>query len=248
MRKFEFSEFDEVGEETLQAIGKADRFNSWMYNTIKPWCTGEVLEIGSGAGNISKYFLNDNFKITLTDIRTNYCKPLEDKFSGSNSLTGVLKMDLADPDFENKHRSLLGSFDTVFALNVVEHIENDDLSILNSKKLLKPGGHLIILVPAYDALYNKFDYRLGHYRRYTKSSLSKLLLQNKLDIIHNQYFNFAGILGWFISGNILRNSVIPVSQVNIFNDLVPVFRFVDRLLFNRMGLSTIAVGKNPVNQ
>lgn len=243
MRTFEFSEFDEVGEETLQAIGKADRFNHWMYETIRPWCRGEVLEIGSGAGNISKYFLQDNFCITLTDIRTNYCESLKNKFSKSPSLAAVIKTDLADPDFENRHTALLGTFDTVFALNVVEHIENDDLAIANSKKLLKSGGHLIILVPAYDGLYNKFDYGLGHYRRYTKSSLSTLFRNNNLNIIHRQYFNFAGILGWFVSANILRNNIIPVSQVNIFNGLVPVFRLVDRLLYNRVGLSVIAVGR-----
>lgn len=243
MRKFEFSEFDEIGEDTLQTFGKADRFNNWMYKTILPWCKGEVLEIGSGAGNISKYFLDDNFKITLTDIRNNYCKSLENKFSDSPSLAGVIKMNLVNPDFDSQHSNLFETFDTVFALNVVEHIENDNLAIHNSKKLLKPDGHLIILVPAFDILYNKFDHGLGHYRRYTKTSVSKLLMQNNLSLIHKQYFNFAGIFGWFASGNILRNETIPVQQVNIFNNLVPVFRLVDRLLLNQAGLSTIVVGR-----
>lgn len=243
MRKFEFSEFDAIGEETLEAIGKAEKFNHWMYRTIKPWCKGEVLEIGSGAGNISKFFLEDGFRLTLTDIRKNYCKKLEGKFSGSPSLHGVVQMDLVDPDFDKTHASVLGTFDTVFALNVVEHIENDLLALQNSRKLLRPGGNLIILVPSYGWMYNRFDIGLGHYRRYTKKSLSRLFGKSGFQILHRQYFNFTGLFGWFVSGKILRKKVIPTGQVSLFNHLIPLVKLLDSLTFRSAGLSTIVVGK-----
>jgi len=243
MRKFEFSEFDAIGEETLEAIGKAEKFNRWMYQTIKPWCKGEVLEIGSGAGNISQFFLEDGFYLTLTDIRKSYCRKLETKFSDSSSLRGVEKMDLVDPDFEKTHAGILGTFDTVFALNVVEHIEDDMLAVKNCRKLLKPGGNLIILVPSFGWMYNRFDVGLGHYRRYTKKSLSRLFGKSGFQILHRQYFNFTGLFGWFFSGKILQRKVIPTGQVSLFNHLIPVVKLLDNLTFRSAGLSTIVVGK-----
>lgn len=243
MKEFEFQEFDAVGEETLEAIGKAHRFNQWMYQTIKPWCKGHILEIGSGAGNMSKYFLEDNQHIMLSDIRDSYCKKLEENFCDKPSLMGTANIDLADPNFDKKHSKLFNSFDTVFALNVVEHIKDDFLAIKNSNKLLKKGGHLLILVPSYQHLYNRFDVNLGHYRRYTIASLSHIFLMNNFSIIRKQYFNFIGLFGWFFSGRILKKEVIPNDQVKIFNRLVPIFKIIDKVIFQSIGLSTIIVGK-----
>lgn len=243
MREFEFHEFDAIGEETLEAIGQAKRFNRWMYQTIKPWCKGHILEIGSGAGNISKFFLEDNAKIMLSDIRENYCQKLRNKLDDKKSLSGVVKMNLTDPDFDTKHRDIFNTFDTVFALNVVEHIDDDIIAIKNSKKLLKKDGHLIILVPSYQHLYNQFDVGLGHYRRYTRSSLARIFRMNDLKIIRKQYFNFVGLFGWFFSGSILKKEQVPVGQVRIFNSLVPLFKLLDLATFHRVGLSTIVVGK-----
>lgn len=248
MRKFEFSEFDAIGEETLESLGKADHFNRWMYQTIKPWCKGPVMEIGSGAGNISQYFLEDKFDITLTDVRQNYCDKLKTKFAHNPSLRGVIKMNLVDAEFEKNHNDVLGTFDTVFALNVVEHIENHEDALQNCRKLLKPGGHLIILVPSYPWMYNRFDFGLGHYRRYTKKILSALFVKTEFEIIHRQYFNFTGLLGWFVSGKILRKKIIPKGQVSLFNHLIPLVKLIDKITFKSSGLSTIVIGKKPVNQ
>ncbi len=243
MRKFRFREHDAVGSETLEAIGKARRFNRWMYETIKPWCSGDIMEVGSGHGNISEFFITDHARITLTDIRENYCEKLTSRFSDAESLQGVVQMDLTDPEFEIKHQNLFEKFDTIFALNVVEHIEEDKMAVANCKKLLKKGGMLIILVPSYQSLYNNFDVDLGHFRRYNIASLSSLFEANQLEIIQKQYFNFAGMFGWFFSGRILKKKIIPTGQVKIFDLLVPIFKIGDRIVLNSMGLSTIIVGR-----
>ena len=67
-----YKEVDFEGEETLKAIANANKFNAWMYQTIKAYCEGDILEIGSGIGNISKYFIADKKSITLSDIRSQY--------------------------------------------------------------------------------------------------------------------------------------------------------------------------------
>ena len=71
-----------------------------MYETIKPHCSGKILEIGSGVGNISSFFINDGFDIFLTDIRDNYCDILKDKYSTRKNLIGVQNVDLIDLNLE----------------------------------------------------------------------------------------------------------------------------------------------------
>jgi 2-polyprenyl-3-methyl-5-hydroxy-6-metoxy-1,4-benzoquinol methylase len=216
-----------------------------MYETIKPWCTGSVLEIGSGLGNISEFFLNDKASLFLSDIREGYCRTLEERFSGYPALAGVRLIDLADPEFETRYPELIGRFDSVFALNVVEHIFNDRLALENCHKLLKSGGRVVILVPAFQTLYNAFDRELEHYRRYTRKSLIALFQSSGFKIAHSQYFNAAGIAGWFVSGKIQHHKIIPDGQIRLFNKLVFLFRLFDKMIFNSFGLSVIAVGVKP---
>jgi 2-polyprenyl-3-methyl-5-hydroxy-6-metoxy-1,4-benzoquinol methylase len=245
MKEFAFKPVDTEGEDTLNTIALANHFNLWMYETIKPYCTGRILEIGSGVGNISEYFLQDQASITLTDIRDVYCDSLRNKFAGSTSLLGIENMNLVDSDFDTKFSKYLNSFDTVFALNVVEHIFDDKLAVSNCYKLLKPGGNLIILVPAYQWLYNDFDKELEHYRRYTRKKLESLFTTSDFTVSHSQYFNAAGIAGWLVSGKMQHHKIIPAGQIRLFNKLVSLFKLFDKLIFNSFGLSVITVGKKP---
>ncbi len=240
---FAFREIDQEGLNTLDAIAEAHRFNRWMYETIKPWCKGEILEVGSGIGNISRCFLEDGFSISLSDLRQNYLDYLQESFSGHPGLKAIHNLDLVHPDFDTVYAPLLGSFDTVFALNVVEHIQDDVLAMSNIRKLLKTGGNAVILVPAYQTLYNRFDKELEHYRRYTKKTLGDVFGKAGYTILHKQHFNAMGIPGWYISGKLQGNKTIPKGQMSLYNKLVPAFRLVDTVLFRSIGLSVVMIGK-----
>ena len=234
---------DKVGKQTLETISAADKFNQWMFETIRPYAKGKVLEIGSGIGNISNHFLEKGFSLMLSDYNEAYCEELRKQFSDNPFVLGVKQIDLVDPDFDRKYKDLFQNFDTVFALNVIEHIEDDNLAIANCRKLLKTGGILIILVPSYQKLFNKFDVNLGHFRRYDISTMSFLIRENQLEIIHTQYFNLVGTLGWYVNGNILKKQQLPAGQMKIYNTLVPVFKMFDKVILNRAGLSAIVVGQ-----
>jgi len=242
-KEFDFKTIDEEGMETLEVVAEADNFNLWMFNTILPHCTGSILEIGSGIGNISNYFLQNNYTITLSDIRDNYCEVLKQKYSSNPYLKDVINIDIVDPDFDKKHSSLFETFDTIYAMNIVEHVKDDKTAIANCKKLLKKGGKLIILVPAYQKLYNVFDKELEHYRRYTQKSLDKIYTDNDINIIHRQYFNFIGLFGWWFTGSILKKKTIPGGQMKLYNSLVGIFKIIDKVVLNKMGLSVITVGQ-----
>lgn len=239
---FTFKELDVEGMSTLEAIANAPRFNEWMYKVTSSRLTGRVLEIGSGIGNISEQYLNDGRKLMLSDIRENYCQYLERKFEQEPTCAGVRLLDLVHPNFDIEYIDLLGSFDGVFALNVVEHIADDVLAITNAKKLLRKGGRLVILVPAYQALFNEFDRALEHYRRYTEGSLKTVFEKNDFQIVHSQYFNFAAIGGWWFSGNVLKKKTIPTGQMKLYNALVPIFKIVDKIVLNKVGISVIVEG------
>ena len=234
---------DPAGFETLEIFANAPAFNQWLFDEVSPYCSGKIIEIGSGIGNLSQYFLKNFKDVTLTDLRNEYVEILNKKFTDTPGLTAVNLLDISSPNFDQTHSSLLNSFNTVIALNVIEHIAADDLAINNCRKLLAPNGRLIVLVPAYPALYNSLDKKLGHFKRYDKSTLSSILKLQKLQVTHAAYFNFAGIFGWWFTGKILNKENIPDYQLSIFNKLTPLFRVIDKLIFHKAGLSIIAVGK-----
>lgn len=234
---------DPSGLQTLEDLAAARQFNRWMFDVIRPWCKGHVLEAGSGIGNLSAVFLEQQLTLTTSDLREEYCQVLQEKFGNHPYFNGVVAMDLSIPDFDTRHASLLQQFDTVVALNVIEHIENDQLAIRNCRSLLQPGGQMVILVPAYQSLYNSFDKELGHFVRYTKDRLQQLLKGQHLEIIHASYFNAAGILGWAMNGSLLKKKTIPRNQLLLFDKLVPVFKLIDSITFHRVGLSVIAIGR-----
>ena len=229
---------DEEGEETLRAIAEADRFNEWMYDQVRPFAQGRILEIGSGIGNLSAFFIRDGHDITLSDVRVQYTQQLSESFPGWK----VLDMDLVHPDFEVKYKDQLGTYDLVFALNVVEHIRDDRLALSNMRSLLRPGGVMFVLVPAYPFLFNNFDKALEHFRRYTRKSLAEVH-PSGLTLLRTRYFNLMGIPGWFIVGGLLGRKIIPVSNMRLYNFLTPFFRWMDRLVFHRVGLSVIQVSR-----
>ncbi|WP_276480749.1 class I SAM-dependent methyltransferase [Paraflavitalea pollutisoli] len=241
-----FHESDPTGFITLERFAAATRFNRWMFNTIRPYCKGHVLEVGSGIGNISELFLEHGFSLTASDLRDTYCEYLRKRLGQLPGLKDVISVDLEAPYITTQCPQLLGQFDTVVALNVIEHIENDGLALANCWQLLKPGGNLVMLVPAYQALYNKFDEELGHFRRYSARTQRLLLRQSGYEVAHQQYFNLAGIFGWMVNGQLLKKRLIPRKQLMLFDKLMPVIRLADILSFRAFGLSTIAIGRKPL--
>jgi 2-polyprenyl-3-methyl-5-hydroxy-6-metoxy-1,4-benzoquinol methylase len=207
-----------------------------MFETIQPYCKGNILEIGSGIGNISQYFIKSGSQITLSDTENFYAQSLKDRFPSTNILT----IDLDRPDFFLEYKKLAARFDTVFLLNVIEHIRDDEKAVNNCSYLLKNGGRLIILTPAYPFLYSKIDKGLHHYRRYTKTALKNLVSKNGLILETMHYFNALGIGGWIIA-KILGDKKIAAGKMKVFNHLTGLARLIDKLFLRKAGLSIIAV-------
>jgi len=73
-------------------------------------------------------------------------------------------------------------FDVVTAMDIIEHIDRDKDAILEIGRVLRPGGHLLVTVPAYRSLWSEHDVALHHHRRYTGPQFRDLLQRAGLTV------------------------------------------------------------------
>lgn len=237
------SKVDYTGAKTLKNISRMEYFNKWMYNQIKPFLHGKVLEIGSGWGNISKFAFEDKKDLTISDYSPEYISRLKETFKDLIPVSKILTINIDHPEFVTEYAEYKEKFDTIFILNVIEHIRNDGAACKNMHFLLKQGGNLVVLAPAYQWLFCNLDKELGHYRRYSLKSLKELVYKNGFGISKAFYFNAFGILGWLLSGKIFQKKMLGTQELSLFNILVPFMRITDTLLLKKIGLSAIVTGR-----
>jgi SAM-dependent methyltransferase len=70
-----------------------------------------------------------------------------------------------------------GSLDLVVAFDVLEHLDDDDAAVREVYRALRPGGHYVVAVPCDPALWSAHDEAVGHVRRYTRPTLTSLLVR-----------------------------------------------------------------------
>lgn len=231
-------DYSSQGKENLEVLSRADNFTDWMYSEIKPFLKGNILEIGSGMGTYSKKIINDfrGSKIVLSDIDEGYINDLKKNENGDVS---VLKINIEnEQDFKN----ISIPVNSVFALNVLEHVQNDEQALKNIYRKLSPGGRLVILVPAHKFLFNEIDKGVDHFRRYSKKDILEKVSRTGFRLNKIFYFNFPSMFGWYWTGNIMKRSAISGGSVALFDKLVPFLRFFEKyILRNKIGISLIAV-------
>ena len=228
------------GDGNLNNVEKIDKFTNWVYSEIKPHLKGRILEIGSGIGTYSKKISNDfkpNGKV-FTDIDLEYVSQLKSTFK-SDSTVSIQQLDLTFPDFSIFEKN---SFDSAFALNVLEHIEDDMSALNNVYHMLKHHGLFVLLVPAHKFLYNCIDRDIGHFRRYSEKEMLEKISRTKFKLRKLHYFNFLSILGWYIHGNILKKSLVDEKALGFLNKIVPFLKFLEKnILRKKIGISLIVV-------
>lgn len=181
---------------------KNDFRTASLWQLIKNKIKGKkILDIGCGSGHYVLEILKSKKEICAIDNSremielTNYLLS-KNGFSEKAMLADVCKIKLNQ--FENK------KFDSVLCLDVIEHIENDISALKSIIPLLSPNGILILSVPAIKRLYGKRDKHIGHYRRYSKKELKNKLSQNGFKIKKIFYWNFIGLIPFFIFEKILH--------------------------------------------
>jgi SAM-dependent methyltransferase len=82
-----------------------------------------------------------------------------------------------------------GVFDLVAATDVVEHVEDDRGALRELLRVTRPGGHLVLTVPAYQGLWSDSDVQLGHFRRYTRPQIVSRCRAAGATVARASYFN-----------------------------------------------------------
>jgi SAM-dependent methyltransferase len=82
-----------------------------------------------------------------------------------------------------------GVFDAVVASDVLEHIEDDVAAVAEIARVMRPGGVVIISVPAHQWLFSEHDAALHHFRRYSKAGIRHVLGRGGLRIRRLSYWN-----------------------------------------------------------
>ena len=173
----------------LEALSDMPRYYQWITAHFSPYLRGDVVEIGAGIGTISKMLLPAVASLDLVEPSANLVGRLNDTFNAEPririfgaSLTDYVRGQPTD------------SRDAVIMVNVLEHIEDDIDALRSIVSLLRPGGHLLLFVPAMPFLYSDLDRLLGHYRRYTRPRLKGVLSETEFDVVRIRYFDLLGMI------------------------------------------------------
>lgn len=203
----------------------------------------KILEIGCGNGVVMKQFEDYLGRpIEGCDLNRFAINNLVDNLSGTVYLYDIYDLD----------SSLIDKFDIILLLDVIEHIDDVKEFIDNALKHLKKDGKLVVNVPAHNWLYSKFDFVVGHKRRYNLAEIKNTFRQSNIDLLNVNYWGFSFItlvvlrklyLIFKSDKDVVKNGFQPPNS--IFNRIMLQIMNVELKLFSNVfsGTSVMAVGK-----
>lgn len=154
---------------------------SRVLSVLSPLNRGELLEIGCGSGALLCDLNHLGFSVHGLETSNKAVGMSHELARLANSPHQV--QDTAHGSWENR-------FDLVCAFDVLEHIQDHDQAIDNWLGWLKPGGRLVISVPAHRRRWGAGDEWAGHWRRYDRQDVLDLAATHKLHIEHIECYGF----------------------------------------------------------
>lgn len=229
MNRNEYDILEEYEEKNWWFIAKKERLKRIL---LKKYIDGKkriFLDIGCGGG-IEASILQDFGKVMLTDNEfhaLDVCK--------RRGFSGVCASGEMLPFKE-------GLFDSIFAIDVIEHIKNDSKAIREWHSLCPKGGSLFVTTSAFQWLYNEHDQAVKHFRRYGKKELKKKLEAEGFEVVWMSY----GYVVLFIPLAIVVvfNKFSPI-KIKIASEKLSVKPFLNTILLNVMRLENALMRKIP---
>lgn len=141
-----------------------------------------ILDVGCASGHLLQNLKELGFKedhlfgIDISEVGIEVAQ--------SNGFTQTEIMDGSKLSYVNNQ------FDIVISSDSLEHMEFDERALSHWFRVLKPGGKLIVFVPAFMTLWSAHDIINHHYKRYTKTILSSMLEKTGFIVVKKGYWNF----------------------------------------------------------
>jgi glycosyltransferase involved in cell wall biosynthesis len=216
----------DVGAITLRRMAMLAPYNRWLHERFESYLGNRILEVGSGVGNQTRYFIEERERVVASDIEPHYVRELTGRFGDRNNVRiASYRFPLRDVD-----RAELQSegIDTIVCMNVLEHIEDDVSTLTDFAGVLPQNGHLVLLVPSLKALYGTLDKHLNHFRRYDEEELRTKLAAAGFTIDTMRFLNRVAVPGWWLNSRVLRKTVMPKGQLRLFKWVMPLLRLEEK--------------------
>lgn len=230
------TELSYVGQE-LEIFEHARNWKKYWSSEIRPYLSGDVLEVGAGLGANTGFFSSTGAS-SWTCLERDPClvERMRSRFANQR-----LPFDCRIEIGTTETLSIRRQFDGILYVDVLEHIEADREELRRASQLLVGGGRIVVLAPAHQWLYTAFDSAIGHFRRYDKSRLSACMPVGG-EITRLNYMDSVGLMACLGNRILLRKAEPSLKQILFWDRfLVPPSRFVDRLTLNWIGKSILGV-------
>ncbi len=232
-----FDEADEELVETLHSLDGSVHYTDWIFSMMEPHLGKRVLEVGAGHGTFTQRLLPGR-EVTATELSPRSLSVLRERFRSTP------EVEVSDVRIEDA--AALGEFDSAVLVNVLEHIDDDTAALRHLAAALKPGGRVVLFVPAFEALYSDFDRRVGHHRRYRKAQLEAAVEAAGLAVVETRYVNSVGALAWWVLAKQLGRTPTRRGLVLVYDrSVVPVLRRLEAAWRPPFGQSLFCVAARP---
>lgn len=223
---------------TLESLTSAYRYHAWLTELARPYLGEHPIELGSGLGDYAASWLEMGVpRFTVTDADSSRLGVLTERF-GADDRVEVLGLDVFDPP-AREHSSFV-------AYNVLEHIPDQVGALRAAHRLLRPGGAVVMFVPAFEIGMSDFDRAVGHVRRYRLAGLRAAYEEAGLRMERLHYVNAPGLLAWIAGMRLLKMTPGDGPTVRAWDRfVVPVARGVEQRVRPPFGQSAFAVGRVP---
>jgi SAM-dependent methyltransferase len=220
----------------------APNYNRVVGRLLAAHCGARILEVGAGIGTITAQLEAGRELVVALEVDPFYIERLKRRFRDKPHVRPTFT-DVADTDWERLREDRI---DTVVLSNVLEHIEDDAGAVAGFKRLLPPGGRVVILVPAMPALFGAMDEAVGHFRRYSREGLRALLEGDGFQVEQLDFMNLVSIPGWFMNGRVFRRRSVPPLQLRLYDRVHPLIEKAEGLLPRLpVGMNLFAVARVP---